>query len=164
MEGIRKDCISSGYRKWCFITCDGQPYLLASKMQREGQFLDMVFLPGHGHFEHTMLHTFMRLAWEPLVKHLAIDVLKYCSAYAEQTAYTVSDHHKGWQKLLIVLFGTGDSLLQKNILDTKNKSATHQCRIFQLAKFYTKPIFQIFFQNYIFLCSGNIFLPLWCAT
>ena len=121
-------------------------------------------MPGHGHFEHTMLRSFMRLAWEPLLKHLAIDILNFSSNIAQQCAYTVTDHHKGWQTIMTFLFGTCDLLLTKFILDCqKYKKPATSVGYFEWVDSLPNKSFK-FVSIIVFLCFGYFAFSLWCEN
>ncbi|XP_062568018.1 uncharacterized protein LOC134230270 [Saccostrea cucullata] len=106
-----KDSTTGGCRRWTVIGCDGLPYLIASRVIREHSDLqDILLQPGLGHFEMNMTKAIIKLIWNVVGEDLA-KMLGYRSPKALQACMDANDHHKAFQFLEILLFGTGDELL-----------------------------------------------------
>ena len=71
----------------------------------------------------------MCLAWEPILKHLASDILKFDTDKAKKFSLGVGDHHVGWQTLVTFLFGTADAIVIKYIGAAQTKKIFHQSPI-----------------------------------
>ena len=125
-------------RKWNVIGCDGLPYVLASRLiDNDRNLQNIVMSPGQGHFEINMTRAMFKLLWDPILKDVA-DLLNFKSPKAKEACRKAYDHHKAWQMLTILFFGTCDELLTTYIRDSMtsgtNPSSTnfyqylHNCR------------------------------------
>jgi hypothetical protein len=83
---------------------------LQCDFQAQRTFQNLLLIPGLGHFEINMVKGLFKLAWHVLLS----DMAKLMGFRTDRTlAYCqkASNHHKAWQMVLILLFGTADELL-----------------------------------------------------
>ncbi|XP_062613499.1 uncharacterized protein LOC134275243 [Saccostrea cucullata] len=104
-------------RKWTIVGCDGLPYLIGNKViEQEQDLQDILLVPGLGHFEINMTKAIIKLVWEIFGEDLA-KMLGYRTAKALSACHDASDHHKAFQFVEILLYGTGDELLIPYVRD-----------------------------------------------
>ena len=102
---------SGGDRKWTIAGCDGLPYVLGSRLiERNAALQNIAMTPGPGHFEINMVRCVFKLLWKVLLIDVA-KLLNFSSPKALEACQKAFDHHKSWQILIILFFGTVDELL-----------------------------------------------------
>ena len=100
-----------GRREWTIVGCDGLPFVLGSRIiSKTNHLQNILLLPGLGHYEINMVKCIFKLMWDPVIEDLA-KLLGFKSVKALTSCQKCSDHHKAWQIIQILLFGTMDELL-----------------------------------------------------
>ncbi|XP_062594161.1 uncharacterized protein LOC134255654 [Saccostrea cucullata] len=74
------------------------------------KYLDIIMVPGLGHFEMNMLKAAFRLLWDVILVDLAV-ILGFHSPKALASCMTATDHHKSWQIFQIFLHAMAEELL-----------------------------------------------------
>ena len=122
VENVLRNILGSAKalgKEWCIAGCDGLPYLLGSRILAEKGDLQNVFLvPGLGHYEINMTRCAFKLLWDVVLEDLA-KMLGFKSPPALESCHKCSDHHKSWQILMILLFGTSDELILPYVRNCK---------------------------------------------
>ena len=110
LRSIQTTC-SDNNRKWTVAGCDGLPYALGSRIiERTDDLRNVVMTPGLGHFEINMTRACFKLLWVPVIEELA-KLLNYSSDKALKCCKNAYNHHKSFQILTILFFGTCDELI-----------------------------------------------------
>jgi hypothetical protein len=98
-------------RAWTAVGCDGLPYVLGARLIEQEPELQNIFLqPGHGHYEMNMTRACFKVLWNVMLVDLG-KMLGFRSIKALTACQRAYDHHKAWQMMQIVLFGTASELL-----------------------------------------------------
>ena len=98
-------------RKCTVIGCDGLPYILASRLIDKDVALQNILLqPGLGHYEINMTKSCFKLLWDVVLCELA-KMLGFNSIKAQVACRNATNHHKSWQMLTVLFYGTTDELL-----------------------------------------------------
>ena len=144
-------------RAWTTLGCDGLPYVLGSRLIEDDNTLqNLLLLPGLGHFELNMTRAVFKLLWDVVLEDMA-KLLGYKSVRALASCNMCSDHHKAFQMIRILLFGTMDEILLPYVKTCISTSKSPSLRgFFDFLRAANDP-------NYRFLASVifSYVLPLW---
>ncbi|XP_063971571.1 uncharacterized protein LOC135159708 [Lytechinus pictus] len=77
---------------------------------------------GHGHVEMNMVRSFFALNWDVCLKDLA-KTMGFCSDNAQKYAKAGSDHHKSWEILQIMYYGSLQELVLPYVRECLSKSS-----------------------------------------
>ena len=98
-------------KPWTVVGCDGLPYVLGARLiESDATLQNLLLVPGLGHFEMNMTRAIFKLLWDVVIEDLA-DLLGFRTIRAKESCKNCSDHHKSFQIVQILLFGTMDEII-----------------------------------------------------
>jgi hypothetical protein len=97
------------------VGCDGLPYNIGKLLYKNEQLHNRLLVPGNGHIEMNATKAVFKLLWDVVIEDL-VKINGFRTPLALLAAKNCSDHHKAWEFMNILLFGTLDELLRTFIL------------------------------------------------
>ena len=100
---------------------------------------DCYVIPGLGHYEINMVKCAFKLLWDVVLERLE-KLLGFKSIRALTSCQNCSDHHKAWQIIQIMFFGTVDELLIPYIEKCIDSKSIPDVIFWNMSKIQTLPL------------------------
>lgn len=107
LDTLHKNLNIGTDRFWTFLSCDGPPYRMASRIiESNPQYRWALLVPGLGHLHMNQMKTLFKVIDKILLEPLGKEVLNFSSKAAYDYFVSATDTHKTFQSIEILLHST----------------------------------------------------------